>query len=223
MHSLLSGTTKKWLPWVGKLFLTCLSPGFSTSGSCEVWDWPKGGQLQKEKQPFWEIIDRPAQSHSARDLSCCFPSHGPLFRPPPSTLSTPHCLFCSFTAGDRHWCRAWFVTCQSAVAAASCLPEGEMLWCLAAVGVFLQGQRIPSCSPLLQPSPTGWDVWSCLSSHLVDQNKLKEFGVFSLLMPSNVYFFSSQLYCKFWVILDCAYTVCYLKLQDIELNLDCSF
>lgn len=58
-----------------------------------------------------------------------------------------------------------------------------------AVGVFFQGQRIPSCSPPLQPSPTGWDVWSCLSSHLVDQNKLKEFSVFSLLMPSNVYFF----------------------------------
>lgn len=125
--------------------------------------------------------------HSARDLSCCLPSHAPLLRPAPSTLSTPCCVFCSFSAGGRHWCRAWFVLCQSALAAASWLAEGEMLWCLAAMGVFLQGQRIPRCSPLLKPSPRGWDVRSCpLSSHLVDQNKLRKFSVFSLLMPSNV-------------------------------------
>lgn len=138
-------------------------------------------------------------------------------------LPFQHYAVCSFSAEDRHWCRDWFVICQSALAAASWLAEREMLWCLPAVGVFLQGQKIPSCSPLLQPSPMGWDVWSWpLSSHLVNQNKLREFSVFSLLMPLNVYFFS-QLYCKFWVMLDCAYIVGYLKLWDAELSLDCSF
>lgn len=56
MHSLLSGTTKRWkgywLPWAAKLFLTCLFPAFSTSGSCKVWGWPKWGNSRKGNSLF---------------------------------------------------------------------------------------------------------------------------------------------------------------------------
>lgn len=225
MHSLLPGTTEKWkrywLPWEGKL-LTCLFPAFSTSvESCEVWGWPREGCSRKGNSHFNKLFTDCPIPHSARDLSCCLPPHAPLFRPAPSTLSTLCCVF--FLCRRQTLVQGLICDLSISLAAASWLAEREMLWCLPAVGVFLQGQKIPSCSPLLQPSPMGWDVWSWpLSSHLVNQNKLREFSVFSLLMPLNVYFFS-QLYCKFWVMLDCAYIVGYLKLWDAELSLDCSF
>lgn len=207
--------------WANSSWLVC-SLDFPQVEAVRCETDPRRGNLEKGNRHFEKsLTDLPRPTLCQRS-ELLFAIHAPLFRPPPSALSTPGCMFCFFTAGDRHRCRAWFMICQSALAAASWLAEGEMLWCLAAVGVFLQGQRIPSCGPPLQPFPMGWDVWSCLSSHLVDQNKLREFGVFSLLMPSNVYFFSSQLYHKFWVTLDCVYTVGYLKLWDVQLNLDCS-
>lgn len=97
MHSLLPGTTEKWirywLPWEGKL-LTCLFPAFSTSlESCEVWGWPREGCSRKGNSHFNKLFTDCPIPHSARDLSCCLPPHVPLFRPAPSTLSTLCCVF----------------------------------------------------------------------------------------------------------------------------------
>lgn len=104
---------------------------------------------------------------STWDLKCWLSSHSLLLKPTPYPFTTQWCVFCSFTPGDRHWWRAWFVVPQPASAVASWLAEGEMLWCLSVLWDFLKGQRIPRCSPLLQPSPMGWTVQSCLLSSVL--------------------------------------------------------
>lgn len=74
---------------------------------------------------------------STCDWNCWLSSPALLLRPTPYTFTTQLCVFCSFTLGDRHWWRAWFVVPQSAFAVAGWLAEGEMLWCLPAMGCSL--------------------------------------------------------------------------------------
>lgn len=210
MHSLLSGTTEKWkgywLPWVVKIFLTCLFPGFSTSGSCEVWNWPRRGNSRKGNSHFEKsLTDLPNPTLPETWAVVCH------LVPPCSDLPLlpfQHHTVCSAlslqetdTGAGPH---LWFVNqlwqLPAGLQRERCCGAWLQWGCSSKVREFLVAFLCFSTLLLLR-----WDVWSCpLSSHLVDPNKLREFSVFYLLMPSNVSFFSPSYTVSFelcWIAL----------------------
>lgn len=137
--------------------------GLTRTGSHEVWGRPKGGNSRKRNRHFDNSHHRPTRSpylylrpkmltFFSLDLYPIHLQHSSVY-----SLLSPQVT---------HWWRAWFLVHWSAFAVAYWLAEGEMLWCLFAVGGFLQGQRIPSAAFCFSPLPCHGVGYMILSSDL---------------------------------------------------------